>query len=62
MNGSTNDYYNSYSNFCQLDTVRLDVIEARRAINLGLARAEQVEVGTIEEQNAGHFPPLSANS
>ena len=39
-----------------------DLVHGGGAVDSGLARAEQVQIGTIEEQNAGHCPSLSANS
>ena len=39
----------------KLNAVRLDVVKACRTVNLGLARAQQVQVRTIKEQKPGHF-------
>ena len=38
----------------ELDTACLDVVEAGCAVDIGLARAQQVEVGPVDQQEIGH--------
>lgn len=44
-----------------VDTICFDVIEASRAVNLWLSRAQQVEIRTIEQQEVGHFASSSTS-
>ena len=41
--------------FRKVYAVGLNILQARGPINLGLAGAEQVQVGTIEQQEFRHF-------
>ncbi len=34
--------------------LQIDVVEGGRAVDVGLALAEQVQVGTVENKNGGH--------
>jgi hypothetical protein len=46
--------------FSAFNTAFLDVGEARRAVNIGFTRTQQVQVGPINEQKRGHSEVFTA--
>ena len=44
-----------------LDTAIFDVDESCRAVNIGFARAQQVQIGAINEQKRGHSKNFAAS-
>ena len=43
-----------------LNTAFFDIRQRRRAIDVGFARTQQVQIGTIDEQKRGHFAGFAA--